>query len=109
MATDYDAPRKSDDESSDDSIEELKGRRSEAAAPTVDEDEAEAADSYELPGADLSGEELSVRVLPRQADEVTCASCCLVTHRSQINPVEGNLIICQAWAAAATAEDTRSA
>src|SRR5690625_6964292 len=85
MATDYDAPRKNDDESGDDSIEELKGRRSEAAAPTVDEDEAEAADTYELPGADLSGEELSVRVLPRQADEFTCASCFLVKHRSQIN------------------------
>lgn len=95
MATDYDAPRKTDDESSEDSIEELKGRRSEAAAPTVDEDEAEAADSYELPGADLSGEELSVRVLPRQADEFTCASCFLVKHRSQIDHVEGTLIYCK--------------
>src|SRR5699024_1657701 len=103
MATDYDAPRKNDDESGDDSIEELKGRRSEAAAPTVDEDEAEAADTYELPGADLSGEELSVRVLPRQADEFTCASCFLVKHRSQINHVEGTLIICKECAAACTA------
>lgn len=100
MATDYDAPRKNEEESSDDSIEELKGRRSEAAAPTVDEDEAEAADSYELPGADLSGEELSVRVLPRQADEFTCASCFLVKHRSQIDHVEGTLIICKECAAA---------
>ena len=95
MATDYDAPRKTDDESGEDSIEELKGRRSEAAAPTVDEDEAEAADSYERPGADLSGEELSVRVLPRQADEFTCASCFLVKHRSQIDHVEGTLIYCK--------------
>lgn len=95
MATDYDAPRKTDDESGEDSIEELKGRRSEAAAPTVDEDEAEAADSYELPGADLSGEELSVRVLPRQADEFTCASCFLVKHRSQIDHVEGTFIYCK--------------
>ena len=66
----------------------------------VDEDEAEAADSYELPGADLSGEELSVRVLPRQADEFTCASCFLVKHRSQIDHVEGTLIICKECAAA---------
>lgn len=100
MATDYDAPRKNDDESNDDSIEELKGRRNEAATPTVDEDEADAADSYELPGADLSGEELSVRVLPRQADEFTCASCFLVKHRSQIDHVEGTLIICKDCAAA---------
>ncbi len=92
-------PRKNDDESNDDSIEELKGRRNEAATPAVDEDEAEAADSYELPGADLSGEELSVRVLPRQADEFTCASCFLVKHRSQIDHVEGTLIICKECAA----------
>jgi hypothetical protein len=95
MATDYDAPRKTDDDSSEDSIEELKGRRNESSTPTVDDDEAEAADGYELPGADLSGEELSVRVLPRQADEFTCASCFLVKHRSQIDHVEGTLIICK--------------
>src|SRR5690625_7654289 len=99
MATDYDAPRKNDDESGDDSIEELKGRRSEAAAPTVDEDEAEAADTYELPGADLSGEELSVRVVPRQADEFTCASCFLVTHRSQIAYEKNGLPVCSECAA----------
>lgn len=95
MATDYDAPRKTDDESGEDSIEELKGRRSEAAAPTVDEDEAEAADSYELPGADLSGEELSVRVLPRQADEFTCASCFLVQRNNRKSHTEADgSIIC---------------
>ena len=95
MATDYDAPRKSDEETSEDSIEELKGRRDEASSSSqVDEDEAEAADSFELPGADLSNEELSVRVLPRQSDEFTCASCFLVKHRTQIDHVEGNLIYC---------------
>jgi hypothetical protein len=99
MATDYDAPRKNDDDSSQDSIEELKARRNESSTPAVDEDEAEAADNYELPGADLSGEELSVRVLPRQADEFTCASCFLVKHRSQIDHVEGTLIICKECAA----------
>lgn len=100
MATDYDAPRKNDEEMGEDSLEELKGRRNEAQAPVVDEDEAESADSYELPGADLSGEELSVRVLPRQADEFTCGSCFLVKHRSQIDHVEGKLIICKECAAA---------
>lgn len=99
MATDYDAPRKNDDESSEDSIEELKGRRNDAGTPAVDEDEAEAADSYELPGADLSDEQLSVRVLPRQSDEFTCASCFLVKHRSQIDHVEGNLVYCKECAA----------
>ena len=83
MATDDDAPRKTDEES-EDSIEELKTRRNDKNSGKVDEDEVEAAESFELPGADLSHEELTVRVLPRQADEFTCYSCFLVKHRSQI-------------------------
>ena len=85
MATDYDAPRKNEEELSQNSIEELKARRTDTQSAVVDEDETEAAEGFELPGADLSGEELSVRVLPRQADEFTCASCFLVKHRSQID------------------------
>ena len=84
MATDYDAPRKSDEEISEDSIEELKTRRNDKNSGSVDEDEVEAAESFELPGADLSNEELTVRVIPRQADEFTCAGCFLVKNRSQI-------------------------
>ena len=95
MATDYDAPRKTDDELSEDSLEELKARRSEKSSPVVDEDETEAAEGFELPGADLSNEELSVRVLPRQADEFTCASCFLVHHRSQLARTAGNLAYCK--------------
>ena len=64
MATDYDAPRKTDDELSEDSIEELKSRRVDKSASSVDVDETEQAEGFELPGADLSGEELSVRVHP---------------------------------------------
>ncbi|MDO5080060.1 DUF4193 domain-containing protein [Buchananella hordeovulneris] len=82
MATDYDAPRKTDDEVAEDSLEELKARRNEAGSSSVDEDETEAAEGFELPGADLSGEELTVRVLPRQVDEFTCSECFLVHHRS---------------------------
>ena len=84
MATDYDAPRKQDDELKEDSIEELQTRRSDSQSGSVDEDEAAAAESFELPGADLSNEELSVVVLPAQEDEFTCGSCFLVRHRSQI-------------------------
>ena len=67
VATDYDTPRKTDEELAEDSLEELKARRVDASSGAVDADEAEAAESFELPGADLSNEELSVRVLPRQA------------------------------------------
>ena len=73
-----------DEEMKEDSIEELKTRRNDAQSGKVDEDEVEAAESFELPGADLSHEELTVRVLPRQSDEFTCAGCFLVRHRSQI-------------------------
>ena len=78
MATDYDAPRRGDvDELNEDSIEELKARRAEAQSGSIDVDETELAESLELPGADLSsmsGEELTVRVLPKQSDEFTCSS-----------------------------------
>ena len=94
MATDYDAPRKTDEEMKEDSIEELKTRRNDAQSGKVDEDEVEAAESFELPGADLSHEELTVRVLPRQADEFTCASCFLVKHRSQIATEKNGQIYC---------------
>jgi hypothetical protein len=99
MATDYDAPRKTDDELSEDSIEELKARRVDKTTGAVDEDEIEAAEGFELPGADLSNEELSVRVLPRQADEFTCTSCFLVHHRSQLASERNGQPICKECAA----------
>ncbi|MBF5081051.1 DUF4193 domain-containing protein [Quadrisphaera sp. INWT6] len=99
MATDYDAPRKTDDELSEDSIEELKARRNEPSTASVDEDETEAAEGFELPGADLSGEELSVRVLPRQADEFMCSQCFLVHHRSQLASDSGGQLVCTECAA----------
>ena len=88
MATDYDAPRKTEEELNEDSIEELKTRRNDKNSGKVDEDEAEAAESFELPGADLSHEELAVEVKPRQEDEFTCMSCFLVHHRSQLADAE---------------------
>ena len=94
MATDYDAPRKNDEEMREDSIEELKNRRNDKNSGKVDEDEVEAAESFKLPGADLSHEELTVRVLPRQAGEFTCASCFLVKSRSQLAESKNGLDYC---------------
>ena len=99
MATDYDAPRKTEEDLSEDSLEELKARRSDKSSGVVDEDETEAAEGFELPGADLSGEELSVRVLPRQADEFTCSSCFLVHHRSQLAFEKNGKPVCAECAA----------
>jgi hypothetical protein len=95
MATDYDTPRKTDDELSEDSLEELKARRADIAAATVDVDETELAESLELPGADLSNEELTVTVLPRQEDEFTCSRCFLVHHRSQLAKHVKNQPVCR--------------
>ena len=95
MATDYDSPRTSEDDLSEDSLEELKARRAESQTGIVDVDEEDLAESLELPGADLSGEELSVRVLPRQADEFTCSSCFLVHHRSQLSSEKNGQSVCK--------------
>lgn len=99
MATDYDAPRKTDDDLNEDSIEELKSRRVDKTSSSVDVDETEQAEGFELPGADLSGEELSVRVLPKQADEFTCSRCFLVHHRSQLAKEHNGMMICTECAA----------
>ena len=100
MATDYDAPRKTEDDAlAEDSIEELKARRIDKAASTVDVDETELAENLELPGADLSDESLSVRVLPRQADEFTCGRCFLVHHRSQLAGERDGMPVCKECAA----------
>ncbi|WP_434994614.1 DUF4193 domain-containing protein [Arthrobacter sp. Ld5] len=84
MATDYDAPRATvDDDTSSDDLKGL-GVRPALQTALIDEEELEAADSFDLPGADLSSEEIAVQILAAQADEFTCASCFLVRHRSQI-------------------------
>ena len=57
MATDYDTPRKTDEELQEESLEELKAKRAQEQSGQIDIDEAEAAENLELPGADLSGEE----------------------------------------------------
>lgn len=95
MATDYDQPRKREGEPENDSIEELKGRSNTTQTAVIDEDEADLADSFELPGADLSDEELSVQVVPAQMDEFTCASCFLVRHRSQIAMEKDGQLFCK--------------
>ncbi len=85
MATDYDAPRTTaaTDLLMDDSLEELKARRADVAqSASIDTDEADVSESLEFPGADLSGEELTVRILPMQEHEFRCVSCFLIHHRS---------------------------
>ena len=85
MATDYDASRKTEDEQKEPSLEarRLTSGEQDKTSGKVDEDEAEVAETYELPGADLSHETLSIEVTPQQANEFICTSCFLVQHESR--------------------------
>ncbi len=84
MATDYDTPRTTDTATADDaSLETLQARRAETTADLGDDTDPLEAE-FDLPGTELSGEDLTIRVLPAQVDEFTCTSCYLVQHRSQL-------------------------
>ena len=92
---DYDSPRRPAVELEDDNLQELTARSTSAQSPRVDLDEAEAAENFELPGADLSGEELTVTVVPMQTDEFRCMRCFLVHHRSQLAERRDGQQICR--------------
>ncbi|MCW1958470.1 MAG: DUF4193 domain-containing protein [Mycobacterium sp.] len=93
MTVDYDAPRRAPVDA-DESLDELAARRSDASTGVIDVDEPDVAESYVLPGADLSDEEFIVRVLPKQHDEFTCRSCFLVHHRSRLARGRNSESIC---------------
>ena len=95
MATDYDAPRRDEVDLGEDSLEELKSRRTDSQSAVVDVDETEVAESFELPGADLADEELTVKVLPMQVDVFRCSKCFLVHHRSQLAIEKNGQLICK--------------
>ena len=85
VATDYDEVRSDVAESRNASLEALRSANApDARSVTRELDEADTSEGVELPGADLSGEELTVTVIPQKEDEFTCFSCFLVRHRSQL-------------------------
>nr|BFE56816.1 DUF4193 domain-containing protein [Dactylosporangium thailandense] len=93
ISTDYDAPRNPvGADLAEDSLEELTARRSNGQSASVDVDENEA--GFELPGADLTDEELTVPVVPMRGDEFRCSSCFLVHHRSQLSREKNGAPIC---------------
>lgn len=91
--TDYDAPRGNVTDVDSDSIEELKARRTTTSA-LLDIDE-EGVDGFDLPGADLADEELTVTVVPMRADEFRCSRCFLVHHRSQRVVAGDGTVLCR--------------
>ena len=93
-ASDYDARRVSDVETQDRSaLRELAPTLPASSTATVDDDPNDL-NFFELPGADLSGEELSVMVIPQRADEFICSSCFLVQHRSRLRTSSSGLPVC---------------
>jgi hypothetical protein len=85
VATDYDEVRPDVAESRNASLQAVRSANSPDARSVVREmDETDTVDGVELPGADLSAEELIIQVIPQADDEFTCYSCFLVRHRSQI-------------------------
>ncbi|OBG99453.1 MULTISPECIES: DUF4193 domain-containing protein [unclassified Mycobacterium] len=93
-ASDYDARRVSDVETQDPAaLRELAPTLPLSSTAVVDEDPNDVL-FFELPGADLSSEELSVTVIPQRADEFTCSSCFLVQHRSRMRKSGSGLSVC---------------
>jgi hypothetical protein len=101
MTVDYDTPRNTGiDEMAEDSLDELKARRSVATSSAIDTDESDSPESFELPDVDIPADELLlVRVLPKQSDEFTCSSCFLVHHRSRLASDKDGRLICTECAA----------
>lgn len=92
--TDYDARRVSDNDTPDKSSLRELAPALHGAGTTVVDDDPDDVHFFELPGADLSGEELSVNVIPQRADEFTCSSCFLVQHRSRLRRSAAGLPVC---------------
>jgi hypothetical protein len=95
LSTDYDDVRADVAESRNAPLEALKAANAPDARSVVTElEETDTAEGVDLPGADLSGEELTVTVIPQKKDEFICASCFLVRHRSRIAKEKDGLAYC---------------
>jgi len=91
--SDYDARRVTDTDGADRSALRELGSMPKLSTTVVDDDPNDSM-FFELPGADLSSEELSVVVIPQRSDEFTCSSCFLVQHRSRLRDSSGGRQIC---------------
>lgn len=85
MATDYDAPRKTDDDN--ESIDAIKERVPDKLAVSLDVDEADGIDGFSV--QEVVNEELDVVVLPPQDDEFTCSECFIVKHHTMLAAKKG--------------------
>lgn len=91
--SDYDARRVTDADAADQSTLRELGSVPKLTTAVVDDDPNDSL-FFELPGADLSSEELSVAVIPQRSDEFTCSCCFLVQHRNRLRDTSGGRQIC---------------
>lgn len=91
-ASDYDTRRAPDVEDRA-ALRDLAPTLPASSAAIIDDDPNDMP-LFELPDADLSGEELSVTVIPQRADEFTCSSCFLVQHHSRLRTSSSGLPVC---------------
>ncbi|HEY0487283.1 MAG TPA: DUF4193 family protein [Mycobacteriales bacterium] len=95
MATDYDVPRRGVDLLDDDLTVTAVGARTRGP----DLDAPDVLETLDLPGADLSGEELVVVVQPMRPDEFRCARCFLVQSRHLVAEERRGDLVCRDCAA----------
>lgn len=91
MATDYDAPRKQDDDDTQ-SIEVLKERTSAVNPQALDVDDSDAAGDFLV--QEVVSDDLDVVIVPAQEDEFTCSECFIVKHHSLIGKKSKNGPVC---------------
>lgn len=89
MATDYDAPRNTTDET--ESIEVIK--ESAAGTPRVSDVDMDESDLGGFSAGETIAEDLDIVVLPPQVDEFTCTQCFIVKHHSQLADAKNNICI----------------
>jgi hypothetical protein len=76
-------------------LEALQARTSASTqSAIIDAEFFDTAEGIDLPGADLSYEELTIQVVPEQVDEFTCGSCFRVRHRSPLTRRSGKAGCC---------------
>jgi Domain of unknown function (DUF4193) len=92
VASDYDARRVSESDAEKSELRQLASLPQDS--PAAGDDDPNDATFFEPPGADLSGEELSVTVIPLRTDEFTCSSCFLVQHRNRLRSTSSGLPVC---------------
>jgi hypothetical protein len=93
VATDYDSPRRGVDVLDNDADVSTISRAALARTPELDAPDV--VDAVDLPGADLSGEQLVVVVEPMRTDEFRCGRCFLVQSRQLIGATRREELVCR--------------